>query len=60
LLNGYISKPKLELLKETVSFQAIRKGDGAILVFTDNTNFRAFWLGTERLFWNVVFFGKLM
>lgn len=60
LLSGYISKPKLELLKETVPFQAIRKGDGAILIFTDNTNFRAFWLGTEKLFWNAVFFGKLM
>ena len=60
LLSGYISKSKLELLKETVPFQAFRKGDGAILVFTDNTNFRAFWLGTEKLFWNAVFFGKLM
>lgn len=60
LLSGYISKPKLELLKETVPFQAIRKGEGNILIFTDNTNFRAFWLGTEKLFWNAVFFSKLM
>ncbi|MFE3869414.1 M14 family zinc carboxypeptidase [Flavobacterium sp. LS2P90] len=60
LLSGYISKPNLELLKETVPFQSINKGDGNILIFTDNTNFRAFWLGTEKLFWNAIFFSKLM
>jgi hypothetical protein len=60
LLSGYISKQKLELLKETVPFQSIKKGNGNIIVFTDNTNFRAFWLGTEKLFWNAIFFSKLM
>ena len=60
LISGYISKEKLALLKETVAFQSIKKGDGNIIVFTDNTNFRAFWLGTEKLLWNAIFFGKLM
>ena len=60
LISGYISKENLELLKETVPFQSIRKGDGRIIIFTDNTNFRAFWLGTEKLLWNSIFFSKLM
>ena len=60
LISGYISKEKLALLKETVPFQSIKKGDGNIIVFTDNTNFRAFWLGTEKLLWNAIFFSKLM
>jgi hypothetical protein len=60
LLSGYISKPNLEILKESVPFQAIKKGDGKIIIFTDNTNFRAFWLGTEKLLWNSIFFSKLM
>ena len=60
LISGYISKEKLALLKETVPFQNIKKGDGNIIVFTDNTNFRAFWLGTEKLLWNAIFFSKLM
>jgi hypothetical protein len=60
LLSGYVSKPNSELLKETVPFQSIKKGAGKILIFTDNTNFRAFWLGTEKLFWNAIFFSKLM
>ena len=60
LISGYISKQNLELLKESVPFQSIKKGDGKIIVFTDNTNFRAFWLGTEKLLWNAVFFSNLM
>ena len=60
LISGYISNPNLALLKESVPFQSIRKGSGKIIVFTDNTNFRAFWLGTEKLLWNAVFFSKLM
>ena len=60
LVSGYISKENLELLKETVPFQVTRKGEGRIIIFTDNTNFRAFWLGTEKLLWNAIFFSKLM
>ena len=60
LIAGYISNPNLELLKESVPFQSIRKGSGKIIIFTDNTNFRAFWLGTEKLLWNAIFFSKLM
>ncbi|CAM4156098.1 M14 family zinc carboxypeptidase [Flavobacterium weaverense] len=60
LISGYISKSNLELLKESVPFQSIKKGDGKIIVFTDNTNFRAFWLGTEKLLWNAIFFSNLM
>ena len=60
LISGYISKQNLELLKGTVPFQSIKKGDGKIIIFTDNTNFRSFWLGTEKLFWNAIFFSNLM
>lgn len=60
LISGYISKPKLELLKSTVPFQLSKKGEGRVLYFTDNTNFRGFWLGTEKLLWNAIFFNKLM
>ena len=60
LISGYVSKQNLELLKGSVPFQLIKKGNGKIIVFTDNTNFRAFWLGTEKLLWNAIFFSKLM
>lgn len=56
LLSGYISKPNLELLSETVPFQTKNLGKGKVIAFTDNTNFRAFWYGTNKLLMNAVFF----
>ena len=60
LLSGYISKPNLNVLKNTVPFQVKRMGRGKVMVFTDNTNFRAFWYGTNKLLMNAVFFAKEM
>ena len=60
LLSGYISKLNLAVLKNTVPFQVKRLGRGRVIVFTDNTNFRAFWYGTNKLLMNAVFFGKEM
>ncbi|WP_299555254.1 M14 family metallopeptidase [Seonamhaeicola sp.] len=60
LLSGYISKQNLEVLKETVPFQVKKLGKGKVMVFTDNTNFRGFWFGTNKLLMNAVFFAKFM
>ena len=60
LLSGYINDDNLELLKNTVPFQVDDYGRGRVIVFTDNTNFRAFWLGTMKLLINSVYFSKLM
>jgi len=60
LMSGYISKPNLEALKNTVPFQIKRMGSGRVIVFTDNTNFRGFWYGTNKLLMNAVFFNKVM
>ena len=60
LLSGYISKENLSVLKNTVPFKVNRLGAGRVIVFTDNTNFRAFWFGTNKLLMNAVFFGNLM
>lgn len=56
LLSGYISKPNLEALAGTVAFKKIGNGRGEILLFTDDTNFRAFWFGTNKLLMNAIFF----
>ena len=42
LLSGYISKQNLDSLSSTVPFQVKRLKKGKVIVFTDNTNFRAF------------------
>lgn len=60
LLSGYISEENAELIKGSVPFRAKRLGKGRIILFTDNTNFRAFWYGTNKLLMNAIFFGGLM
>ena len=59
LLSGYVSEENLEQLKGTVPFQSQRMGKGRVMVFTDNTNFRAFWYGTNKLLMNAIFFRDL-
>ncbi len=60
LLGGYISKKNLEELKSTAMFKVGGLGSGSIIYFTDNTNFRAFWYGTNKLLMNAIFFGDAM
>ena len=59
LLNGYISKENLAVLKNTSYFKSARMGRGKVIAFTDNTNFRAFWYGTNRLLTNAIFHSNL-
>ena len=58
--SGYISKENLELLKNSVPFQIQRKGKGKVLIMTDNTNFRAFWYGTNRILTNALYLSDKM
>lgn len=60
LQSGYISEEKAELIKNSVPFKAKRLGRGRVILFTDNTNFRAFWYGTNKLMMNAIFFGGMM
>ena len=60
LLSGYISEENLEQLGGTSMVKIQGKGRGQIIYFTDNTNFRAFWYGTNKLLMNAVFFGDEM
>ncbi len=60
LMSGYISKENQDLIKNSVPFSVRHLGNGRVIVFTDNTNFRAFWYGTNKLLMNAVFFGPMM
>ncbi|PTX42216.1 zinc carboxypeptidase [Christiangramia gaetbulicola] len=60
LLSGYISKQNLDSLAMTVPFKHKSLGKGEVMLFTDNTNFRAFWYGTNKLLMNAIFFGEEM
>ena len=60
LLSGYISDDNLELLINSVPFKIKRYLSGKIFLFADNTNFRAFWYGTNRLLMNAVYLSNKM
>ena len=60
LMSGYVSEENLSLLKKSSPFKLIRKGRGKILLMTDNTNFRAFWFGTNRILLNMLFHSNIM
>nr|WP_321223281.1 M14 family metallopeptidase [uncultured Psychroserpens sp.] len=60
LMSGYISKPNLDSLALTVPFKVKSLGRGNVVLFTDNTNFRAFWYGTNKLLMNAIFFREEM
>ncbi|ARN71732.1 zinc carboxypeptidase [Nonlabens tegetincola] len=60
LMSGYISDINLEALKNSVPFRHNNYGRGDVIGFTDNTQFRAFWYGTNKLLMNAIFFAEQM
>ena len=60
LLSGYISEENLQLVKRSVPFKISRMGHGRVIVLTDNTNFRAFWYGTNRILTNAIYLSFIM
>ena len=60
LLSGYISDQNLLELKNTSMCKIGTLEKGKVIYFTDNTNFRAFWYGTNKLLMNAIFFGNEM
>jgi hypothetical protein len=59
-LSGYISKENLNLLKNSPVVSVNHYGRGQIISFLINPNFRAFWYGSNKLFANALFFGKVI
>lgn len=60
LLSGYIHKENLKKLPGTASLLVEGLGNGRVIMFADNPAFRGMWYGTNRLFFNALFFGGLI
>ncbi len=60
LVSGYISKENLDKLPGTASVLIHKLGAGRVISFVDNPNFRGTWWGTNKLFFNALFFGPLI
>lgn len=59
-LSGWVSEQNLDRIKgaPVVSVQSV--GRGKLISYHEDLNFRGFWLGTNKLFSNSVFFGKVI
>ena len=55
LLSGYISNENLTMIAGSPAVSISSFGEGKVIGFVDNHNFRAFWYGTNRLFINSIF-----
>jgi hypothetical protein len=57
LLSGYCTKENIERIKGT-PFASVH--GSRIISLYDNTNFRAYWYGTNKVFMNAIFFGQII
>jgi len=55
VMSGYVSDENRALLEKCASVVVHPHGAGRVIILAENPNFRAFWLGTERLFYNAIF-----
>lgn len=60
LLTGFSSQENIERIAGSAFMSVHNAGSGRIVSFYDNTNFRAIWYGTTKLFMNSIFFGQTM
>jgi hypothetical protein len=58
LLAGYASDENQAELAGKAMTIAERHGQGSVILFADNPNFRAYFFGTNKLFMNSLFFSK--
>ncbi|MDI1251201.1 MAG: hypothetical protein PSV13_20230, partial [Lacunisphaera sp.] len=55
---GYTSPENLARIANSAAIVALPTGRGAVIALPDDPNFRGFWYGGNRVFFNAVFFGK--
>jgi hypothetical protein len=60
LQSGYLYRGYKNLVKNTAAINIDNLGRGKVISMVDNLNFRAFWLGTTKLFMNSIYFGDVI
>ncbi len=60
LLSGYAKESNRRLIAGSAAVAVSGLGGGRTICLADNPNFRAFWYGTNPLFANALFFGRVI
>ena len=60
-IDGFITDDNLnKFLKKSASIVVSKAGQGRVVLFAEDPNFRGTWYGTNKLFLNAIFFGELI
>lgn len=59
-INGYSSKVNIDKVANSAAIIATPSGNGEVVLFADDPTYRGYWLGTNRLFLNAIFFANLL
>ena len=59
-VNGYSSKVNIGRVANSAAIIAAASGNGEVVLFADDPTYRGYWLGTNRLFLNALFFANLL
>lgn len=57
LLSGCISQNNLDRYSNAPGTVVFKQGEGRVIYFTDNMNFRSYWFATHKIFMNAIYFG---
>jgi hypothetical protein len=60
LIGGYIHKTDIKRVANSAAILFSPQGQGRVIMFSDNPNFRGTWYGTNKMFLNALFFGSLI
>ena len=60
LISGYMSKRNYPKFKNTSGIGISAMGRGRVIGFTEDLAFRAYWLGTNKMLMNAVYFGGFL
>jgi len=60
LIGGYIHKTDIKRVANSAAVLFAPEGQGRVILFSDNPNFRGTWYGTNKMFLNALFFGSLI
>lgn len=59
-INGYSSKNNISRVANSAAIILSPSGSGEVVLFADDPTYRSYWLGTNRLFLNAIFFAPLL
>jgi hypothetical protein len=60
LQSGYLYRGYRNVVKNNAAINIDQVGRGKVISMVDGFNFRAFWLGTAKLFMNSIYFGDII